>query len=328
VPDKSVYSWQNIGVAVAGGLAAAAVFAVLTKGTGSGLLLAQLAPLPLMIVALGFGIGHGATAALIATAVLTIWPHYTFGIFYALAVALPAFLASYAVSGAPWRRRDLLERRRAAFACAAVAIVLAAGALGLLGYFAATLGGVEEALNPIRARAFMMLDEALRAKELPEGVNATELSGVVSRTTPAVFAAYLLLLHTLNLWGAAQLAKVSGLLPQAPQSDTAEEFMLPRAIAGVFVAGVLAASFGTGFLSVGGLIVAFVFGLALAFQGLAVVHYLLRDKQYSVVALSILYFVLGVLGWPVVLLTALGVVDVLFDFRHRDAAPSAPDAKR
>jgi uncharacterized protein YybS (DUF2232 family) len=320
VSDKSVYSLQNIGVAVAGGLAAAAVFAVLTKGTGSGLLLAHLAPLPLMIVALGFGIGHGATAALIATLALTIWPHYSFGLFYALAVALPAFLASYAVSGAPWGRRDLIGARRPSFAVGAAAVALALGAVAILGFFTYQLGGVEEALNPVRAKAFLLLDQALRAKELPDNVNPAELSGVVARAMPAVFAAYLLLLHTLNLWGAAQLAKVSGLLPQTQWPDTAMEFQLPRAFAGVFVTAALLAALAPGFSGIAGLIVAFVFGMALAFQGLAVIHCLLRGSKSSVLVLSVLYFVIGVLGSPLVLLAALGVADAIFDFRRRRAA--------
>lgn len=327
MPDRSVYSWSNIGVAIAGGLAAAAVFAVLTKGTLPGLLLAHLAPLPIMIVALGFGIGHGATAALIAAAALTIWPHYTFGIVYSVAIALPAFLASYAVSGAPWRRRDLLSKHRPAWACVAAASVLALGAVGLLAAAVLITGSLGEALSPIRARAFMLLDQAIRSQELPDTLNASDMSGVIARTTPAAFASYLLLLHMLNLWGAARIVRASSLTKE-PWPDTALEFVLPRAIAAVFLVGVGAAAFGPGVFGVAGLIVALTFGLALAFQGLAVVHGILRGAKSSVVLLSILYFALGLLGWPIVLLAALGVVDVIFDFRNRKAARAAPAQER
>jgi hypothetical protein len=319
VPDKSVYSWSNIGIAVAGGLAAAAVFAVLTKGTLPGLLLAHLAPLPLLIVGLGFGLGHGATAALIAAAALTLWPNYMFGIIYSVSVALPAFLASYAISGAPWGRRDLLTRHRPAWACVGVGAVILIGALGLLGVATVTQGGVEEALNPIRARAYMILDEALRTQELPDTLNAKEMSGVLAHTTPAILAAYLLLVHMLNLWGAARLARVSSPI-QMVWPDTVEEFVLPRPVAALFAVGVATATLGAGFVGVAGLIVSTVSGLALAFQGLAVTHGLLRGSKSSVLTLSILYFVLGVLGWPIVLLAALGVVDSIFDFRGRKAA--------
>ena len=66
MPDKSVFSWTNIGISVGGGLAGAAVFAVLSKGTLAGFLLAHLAPLPIMIVALGLGVGHGALFSMLS----------------------------------------------------------------------------------------------------------------------------------------------------------------------------------------------------------------------------------------------------------------------
>ena len=91
-----------------GGVAAAAVFAVVTKGTLAGLLLAHLAPLPLMIVALGFGLRHGATSALIAAGLLSIWPNPVFGLAYAGIVAIPAMLACLC------RARRAVPRDRAA----------------------------------------------------------------------------------------------------------------------------------------------------------------------------------------------------------------------
>ena len=76
MPDKSVFNPQSVAMSILAGFAGAAVFAVLARGGGfGGLLLGHLAPLPIMIVALGLGVVHGATSALVATTVLTVWPH-------------------------------------------------------------------------------------------------------------------------------------------------------------------------------------------------------------------------------------------------------------
>lgn len=324
MPDRSVYSWSNIGVSLAGGLAAAAVFALLTKGSFSGQLLAHLAPLPIMIVALGFGVRHGLTSALVATAALTVWPNPMFGLAYALLVAFPAWLAAFAASGAPWGRRgDLLRRHLPAWAILAAAAVLASVVSFWLAAAALVHGGLDEALNPIRARAFMVLDDMMRTRELGGKFNAEQLSGVVARSIPAFGAAYFLLMHTLNLWVAARLTQLSAPTP-SKWPDIVTEFVLPRAVAALFAAG-FGLSFVGGVAGPIGLVIAVTFGLVLAFQGLAVAHGLLRGSKSSWFVLSILYFMIGLMVWPIVLLTALGFAEAVFDYRsRRKAGAGAP----
>ena len=73
---------------------------MLSKGTLAGFRLAHLAPLPIMIVALGLVLGHGATAAIIEAMLLSIWPNPFFGMAYGLLVALRRGLL-YAVAARP-----------------------------------------------------------------------------------------------------------------------------------------------------------------------------------------------------------------------------------
>ena len=82
MPDKSDFSWSNISVAALGGVAGAAIFAVVIRGGLGGLFFAHLAPLPLMIIGLGFGLRHCVTAALLSTAILSIYPHPVIGMAY------------------------------------------------------------------------------------------------------------------------------------------------------------------------------------------------------------------------------------------------------
>lgn len=326
VPDKSVFSWPQIGVSILGGLAAATVFAVVARGGVGGLVFAHLAPLPIMIVALGFGMRHGATAAILATAILSIWPHPIIGMAYALLVALPAWFAAYAAVGAPQGRRELLTTRLPGWAAVAPATFLTTAIV--LWIIIATLmfGSLDDALNPIRARAFILLDNMVKAQELGDKVDPAKLSGVVARAVPAFLAAYGLLIHVLNLWVAGRVAQASALLKR-PWPDIAREFYVPRLVGGLFAAG-LVLTFLDGPAGAIGLALAMSMGLLLAFQGLAVTHVKLRGSKSSALVLAIIYFTLGLLGWPIVFFAALGASDLVFNYRDRKAAaPPTPMEK-
>jgi hypothetical protein len=319
LPDKSSFSWTNVGISVGGGLASAAVFAVLTKNTLPGLILAHFAPLPIVIVALGFGLRHGATAAFIATALLSFWPHPQFGLAYAVFIGAPAVLGCWAAFGAPWRGRDLISDNLSTWATIAAAAALALSVSAVLAALAASEGSLSEALNPLQARAYILVEKMINSPELPaemkEKLDAKQLSGAIAHAFPAMLASYALLLQTLNLWGGGRLTQVSGRLWRA-WPDIAREYKLPRAIVGVFFAGV-ALTFVDGLAGAVGLVFALTAGLLLAFQGLAVTHATLRGGRGATVALTLIYLLLGLVGWPMVLFTFIGVADAVFSFRDR-----------
>ncbi|QGM98968.1 DUF2232 domain-containing protein [Methylocystis parvus] len=324
MPDKSVFSPQNFGVSILGGLAAAAIAAVVTRGGLGGLLFAHLAPLPLAIVAFGFGIVHGATSAIVATLLLSVLAGPGVGVGYALLVAFPGWLAAYAASGAPRGDRDLIRSNFSSWACLAVGGALAFAIILWLIVGTYWQGSLDEVLNPIRARAFLMLDSMHRNKEIPESLSPTELSGQVARAVPAFFAGYALLIHIANLWMGGFIARASALLTH-PWPDIAMDYRLPRAVAGLFLAGV-ALTFFNGPAGAVGLVLAATMGMLLMLQGLAVVHVFVRGSKSSALVLSILYFMLGFLGWPIVPLAVLGIADAVFNYRDRKtaAAPGQP----
>jgi hypothetical protein len=323
LPDKSEFSWSHVGISLSGGLATAAVFAVLTKGMLAGLLLAHLAPLPIMIVAMGFGLRHGATSAIIAVGLLSIWPHPQFGFTYAVLIAAPAVLGCWAAAGAPWKGRDLLHDRLPAWSTLAQGVALVVSVVAVLIAASFYFGSLDEALNPFRARAYIVLDEVIKsqelAPELKERLDAKQLSGAIARAFPALLTGYVLLIQSLNLWGAARLTQISGRLAR-PWPDIAAEYVLPRAINGVFLVGI-GLTFVNGVAGSAGLVIAIAAGLLLAFQGLAVTHVLLRGVRVSVIALALIYLIVGLLGWPIMFFTLIGSADAIFSFRARKAAP-------
>jgi uncharacterized protein YybS (DUF2232 family) len=318
VSDNGDFSIPEIFASLGGGLAAAAVFAVVTKGTLPGLLLAHLAPLPILIVALAFGLRHGVTSAIIATGLLSIWPNPVFGLVYAFLIAVPAMAAAYAVSGAPYRRRELLTSHLPAWGVLAAGIALAIATSVAVTAAVIQLGSLDEALNPFRAKAYLIIEEMIRAQELGDRLDAKQLSGIAVYAFPATLSAYVLLMQSLNLWGAGQLTRASGLLKR-PWPDIALDFVLPRAVTAVFVVAAGLAFLGE-LPGAVALVVAETLGLALALQGLAVVHALLRDYRASTLLFTIMYFAIGLLGWPIVLFTAIGAVDTAFALRSRKMA--------
>lgn len=327
MPDKSVLSPQNIGVSILGGLAAAAMAAVVARGGFGGLLFAHIVPLPLAIVALGFGVVHGATSAILATLLLSVFSHPVVGMGYALMIAFPAWLAAYAASGAPRGDRDLVRANPSSWACLAAGAAIALAVILWLVVATFSFGSLDEALNPIRARAFLILDAMLKEKELPEGANPTELSGQVARAVPALIAGYTLFIHVANLWMGGFIARASALLTR-PWPDIAMDYRLPRAVAGVFLSGFVL-SFFAGPSGAIGLVLVTTLGALLAFQGLAVVHVFARGSKSSALTLAVLYFMFGVLawqGWPLLLLALLGSADTIFNYRDRKtaAAPAQP----
>jgi uncharacterized protein YybS (DUF2232 family) len=95
-------------------------------------------------------------------------------------------------------------------------------------------------------------------------------------------------------------------------------------VGGLFLSG-LALVFFQGLAGAIGLVLATTMGLLLAFQGLAVAHIYLRGSRSSALVLSVIYFTLGFLGWPLLFFAALGVADLIFNYRARktDAGPTA-----
>jgi uncharacterized protein YybS (DUF2232 family) len=321
--DKNALSWPNFAVSILGGVAAAVIFAVVARGGFGGLLLAHLAPLPIMIVAFAFGLIHGATAAILASIILIFWPHPVIGMGYALLIAAPAWSAVYAALGAPRGGRDRLTRNLPGWAALAPATFLTSAIILWLIVATLAFGSLDEALNPIRARAFILLDIMVKERDLGDKIDPTTLSGSVARAVPAFLAGYGLLIHVINLWLAARIAQASKLLSR-PWPDIASEFRLPKPVGGLFLSGI-ALVFFQGLAGAIGLVLATTMGLLLAFQGLAVAHIYLRGSRSSALVLAVIYFTLGFLGWPLLFFAALGVADLIFNYRVRktDAGPTA-----
>ena len=90
--------WNRLAIALGAGVASAVLFMVTVQGTALAVALAYLAPLPVMIATLGWGIDVGAVAMGVACALVAGAVAPVFGLLIALTVALPC--AIFALSAA------------------------------------------------------------------------------------------------------------------------------------------------------------------------------------------------------------------------------------
>jgi hypothetical protein len=119
-----------------------------------------------------------------------------------------------------------------------------------------------------------------------------------------------------NLWLAARIVKLSGRLKR-PWPDLGTT-ALPR-YAPVLLAVAMAGMLAGDLLAIAARVLTASLLLAYALVGLAVVHAATRGINGRTFVLAGIYAAVAVFGWPALLLSLLGLADVVVDFRRRAA---------
>jgi hypothetical protein len=301
---------QIVLVGLGAGAAAALLFASVVSGSLAAVFLFYLAPLPIMIAALGWSHNAGLIAAASATAAVAVLS----GVFF-VAVPVIAF-------GAWWLGYLALLARPA--------VNGGGGALewypvGRLVLWAAVLGTlIVAAAVPNFGTDQESLQAALR-KTYERILRDQALIDVLVVAVPPAAAVFSTVTNVFNLWLAARAVKISGRLKR-PWPDLAaltlppsSSALLAAAIAGSFLpdlAGVLAGVLAASLL------------MAFAILGFAVLHAITRGMRARIVMLTALYAAAIVLGWPVLAMAVLGLAEILLNIRSRVARKRGPPTLR
>lgn len=304
------------GIALGAGVTSAVLTAVLTTHTLAGLLLAQLAPLPIMIVGFACPPAVGAAAALIGASAIALLGGAGPGLVVLAFSGLPAWLLSHlavrvrapaarnaaGADGPSFTPVSTLLLALPALACAPV--LLAGGAL--LWHF----GGYEPTMNWAARRLSVLLAGSPVPGDLP--------IEVIVQVAPISFAVFGTLVMGINLWLAGRSVQLSGWLDR-PWPNLPDGLRLPRTAAGVLVilgvAVLLPDPFGLAAAVVVGAL-----GLAFAFEGLAALHVLTRGLSARAAVLAGLYLaVLAVEPWTLLALVLAGCIDCLVPTFRRGA---------
>jgi hypothetical protein len=321
-------------VAIGAGCAAALLFIVSAQSSLLAMTLAYLAPLPIMIATIGWGLDGGAIAAAVSIAVLALIAEPLSALVFSASVAAPAFvLAAFSITPLG---RYLKRLKPDAPAHAPVgAIVSLAALLGMLGAVAVLTtvimlyGGYSAGARHVAEAITALAGDAFDGA--PGNLTAREFADALVRYGPAAIAASTLMMLCVNLYGAARSTQLSRNLPR-PWPDVPTSLALPWPVGVAFLvclagAYTLPAPTAQYFsIGVGGL------GAALALQGLAVTHALSRGLKMRPLMLIALYACCVLRAkYTLPVLAGLGVIDGFLKLRSRAAliAPSPRlDTKR
>ena len=313
-------------IAIAAGCASALMFASVISGALISLLLLYLAPLPLMVAAMGWGslcatIG-GIAAAICLGAIFGV----PYCIAFAMIVALPAWwLGHLALLGRPHHNAqnetlsNIVPSRSNAAAeppalewypvgrillwTAGFAIVTTIATLLTLGADAAA---ITSALQ--RDLSQMFSGDAAALGQIQPWIDA------LVKIAPAATAVIVMMTLTLNLWLAAKITATSGRLNR-PWPDLKATLLPPMTLVALLVA--IAFCFTGGLAAMLALVIAAALSMAYALIGFAVLHTLTLALKNRTFWLSCIYaFVMG-FPWLVSAVAALGLADAIFQFRQR-----------
>ena len=321
---------QIVLIGIAAGAAAALLFASVASGAPISLVLFYLAPLPVMIAALGWSHLAGLVAALVAaTSLAAVFGSYFF-LAFLIGVGLPAWWLGYlALLGRPAVTPEgtTLEWYPVG------RIVVWAALIGALVVAVAipNFGTDAEAFRSGLRRAFERLlrlqtDTAAGTPlRLPGFKDPDRLLDLLVAVIPPAAAVLSTLTSLANLWLAGRIVRISGRLKRSWPDLPAMTFpgyapaVLAVAVAGTFMpdlVGILSAILTASLM------------MAYAVLGLAVTHAITLGAGGRGFILAGIYATIGLFGWPVLLLALIGLADTILDIRtrvrRRRGPPAAP----
>ena len=305
------------GIGFIAGLTAALAFLAAGNGGITGFLLANFAPLPLMIAAMGWTVSTGLVASSLATLSIFIVLDGQSAFEFLSLVALPSVVLA-ALS--QYQTKD--------------GVFYPVGRLlawiGWVGIFTTMIeiatwsadhGGYTAASSELAQNFIPVLQDIFSSGiKLPESIQIDDVAGVFAQAVPFVSVIVSTLLLVANLWVAARTVQVSGRLHR-PFPSLPEIVSLPRhclvifglALSGIFIAREIpspALEVCSGMIAAGLLIL-------FALQGMAVLHSITRAVPFRGVLLTFIYFgILFLSLWPLILAACLGFADSILSLRR------------
>jgi hypothetical protein len=318
---------QLVLIGLGAGAATALLFASIVSGAPIAVLLLYLAPLPVLIAALGFS--HWAALIAVVTATLGLaaaFDGYRFVVFL-VAIGLPAWWLGYLAllarpaAGPATGVLEWYPVGNLVLWVALIAALLVIGATLLIGTDEASFRG---AMRQGLEQMLKLEDPMPGAPTLPLR-EPNRLIDFLVVALPPTAAVVTTIVSLVNLWLAARIVAVSGRLRRPMPELSALRF--PRA-APALLAIAIGASFLPGMIGIAGGVLGAATLVAFAVLGLAVMHATTRAVKGRMLMLSATYAAVIVFGWPILALSLVGLADTAFDFRNRLSRRRGPPATR
>jgi hypothetical protein len=306
-------------IGLGAGAASALLMATMASRSPLSLMLVLLAPLPIMIAAVGWT--HwtalfGALAAALALAIVfgePLWiPIYLVG------AGLPAWWLGYLALLARGDADGHVEWYpvgRLLVWCSIIAAIIVT----------IVMWNVRIDEDQFQAALKIALERVATeyGKSAPDftKMDVKRVGELIASFVPPATAALITLAYALNLYAAGRAAGLSGRLRRPWPNLSALRF--PKLAPAAFAVA-LALWFMPGTIGMVGGIVSGAFIMAYAMLGFAVLHEITRNIGIRPLVLIGAYFVVMAAVWPVFFMTMLGLADSIFDFRKSNAAGQPP----
>jgi hypothetical protein len=317
---------QTLLIGLGAGTTSAFLYASAARGSPLAFLLANFAQLPIMIAAVGWTHFAGLAAVLVAAAGLALVFNVTAALAFLFVAGLPAWWIGYlallarpAPAGAAGDVEWYPAGRIVVWTAIAAACVVAVTMLRYGFDLAQMRAGLRRELELVLR--FISRSPADGPLQLPNIRDPERLIEILVLIIPPMKAIALTITSLFNLWVAALIVRISGRL-RRPWPRIAEMTFPPFAptllalsVAGTFVPdfiGVLSGLFTASLL------------LAYALLGLAVMHAITAGVTGRGFMLTGLYLTVLVLGWPILLMSLLGLIETMASLRARFAARRPP----
>ncbi|HSP48694.1 MAG TPA: hypothetical protein VLN61_00635 [Pseudolabrys sp.] len=314
-------------IGIGAGAAAALLFASVTSGAWLSIPLFYLAPLPIMIAGLGWSHWAALIAALTGALALALAFGPVFFFSFLAGAGLPAWWLGYlamlarplgnGAAALEWYPPGRLVVWAAILGGLVVVVAIPNFGLDAESFRA----GLRQALTHIlRVETEVPADAPL---SMPGVSNASRLVDFLVAAIPPAAAVLATITNVLNLWLAGVIVKFSGLLkrpwPLLP------DMTFPRTLAAALAIAVALSFVGSLIGIVAGVVSASLL-MAYGVLGFAVLHAITRGMTSRLFLLGSVYAAVLVLGWPVLALCLLGLIDAAIDLRARIAPTRGPPA--
>jgi hypothetical protein len=326
--DSSMVQLFLIGISA--GAATALLFASVASGSVLSVLLFYLAPLPILIAAMGWSHWAALIAAIVAsTGLAAVFGPFLF-IAFLIGVGLPAWWLGYlallarpaatpSADGLEWYPVGHLV----SWAAIISALIVIAAMLSLgsdqESFRAALRSGLERMLN-VQGRG--PLGPAVPASRAAGLARVIEFMVIVLPPAAAVLTT---ITSVVNLWLAERIVKISGRLKRPPADLSAMQFPI---YAPALAAAAIAGSFLPGMIGITAGVLGASMLMAYTILGFAVLHAITRGMKSRPFTLGGTYIVVVVFGWPALAMALLGLADTALDFRARAARRRRPPDSR
>lgn len=301
-------------IALIAGCASAVMFASIISGELISIVLFYLAPLPLMVAALGWGPVYAAIGGIAAAVGLGAIFGFSYCIAFVVAVALPAWWLGHLVllgrptadaeTSGPTPTLEWYPLGRLLLWIAALATLTTFSALLTLGTDAATITDI---LHKALARI-------LNSADAPVAAETDQLIDAMIKIAPAAAAMFAVMTLGFNLWLAGKITVTSGRL-RRPWPDLKTTTLSPMTL--VALSAAIGFCFAGGLPAILAVIVASTLLMAYALTGFAVLHTLTLSLKSRVFLLAGAYVVVVLFVWPMLAMVALGLADTAFGLRQR-----------